>query len=73
MKASARATNSVILGRFLAAEHHALEAFELAHGLLDALTSSRGKKAGAFRAVILCGMAGQIPRDRAAARLALVS
>ena len=60
----------------LAAERDALEALELSHELLDAgarPVERLGKKAGRSLAEDFTGMTGQMPRLRAAARLALAS
>jgi hypothetical protein len=65
-----------VLVRFLATERNALEALELADQLLDTGAGSiecLREKAGRFWADDLNGITGQMPRWRAAERLALAS
>ncbi len=67
---------TVVLGRLLAAQRHALEALELAHKLLDAGAGAGEclrKERWPGRADDLNGITGQMLRSRAAERLPVLS
>ena len=74
---SKRDERAVILRRLLASKCDTLEAFELADRLFDAcpclVECVFGKKAGIFLVLDRYGIAGHIPRWRAASRFDLES